>query len=180
MERETPIAILNEIRSMMTHMARIATANTEKEELSNIEKIKSHKKRATLDCYKYLCMAVSSKYNDFFNTYNGIDFSQINNGTFIVDISRMYDNAQKQLIDAKVREGENASTEELVELYRDANSTYAEVYKLLKEGEKYAPALLEKCKQHEKMKKRNSKITFQGYIWGIVAVIIGIIVGIIF
>ena len=180
LENETPIAILNEIRSMMTHMARIAVADKECEELSNIEKIKSHKKRATLDCYKYLCMSVSSKYNNFFSEYNGIDFSKINNGTFCVDISKKYNEAQKQLINAKIEEGRNAPTEKLIELYRDANSTYAEVYKMLKDGETYADDLLKEHKLNQEIKNKNSKMTFIGYVLAAIAVIVGIVTGIVF
>lgn len=107
-------------------------------------------------------------------------FSKINNGTFCVDISRKYNEAQKQLINAKIKEGENTSTEELIELYRDANSTYTEVYKMLKDGETYADGLLKEYKLNQEIKNKNSKLTFIGYVLATIAVIVGIVTRIVF
>ena len=84
---ETPVAILNEIRAIMSHMARLALTKDENIASENIYKIKGHSTRAKLDGYKYLCMAISKCRIAFFNQYNGIEFSRINNGEFITELS---------------------------------------------------------------------------------------------
>ena len=57
LDGEFPVEILNEIRSIFTHLARCNS--TEKEQIyeENIIKAERHVKRAVLDCFKYLCVA---------------------------------------------------------------------------------------------------------------------------
>ena len=56
LKNEFPIELQNEIRAMYGHLARAAIAATPEEAERNLAKIKSHTKRALLDCYKYSCI----------------------------------------------------------------------------------------------------------------------------
>lgn len=60
---EFPLELQNEIRAMYGHLARAAIAETPEQAERNIQKIKSHTKRALLDCFKYSCVIFSDSYN---------------------------------------------------------------------------------------------------------------------
>lgn len=177
---KVPTAILNEIRSIMTHMARISIAENEKSEIRNIEKIRSHMKRARLDCYKYICMEISKKHKEFFDRYNGINYFQIDNGEFIVKLSNDYFEAQNALMDAKVKESDNAPSDELYKAFEKAYLEYADVYIELKKAIPKAEELLQKKHENDKKREEDSDATFKGLMGGIFGIIIGIIICIIF
>ena len=55
---EFPIEIQNEIRAIYGHLVRAAMSDTPEQVLRNIDKMKSHSKRALLDCFKYTVSSV--------------------------------------------------------------------------------------------------------------------------
>lgn len=170
-----PVAILNEIRAIMSHMARIALANTPENAEENLKKMKGHSTRAKLDCYKYMCMAIAKRKDAFFNRYNGIDYSRINNGEFAVNIADANEVAEKRLIEAKTYESENGPDEKLYDKYAEAYLEYKKVWDLIKIGEKYAPQLNREYEQKQEDEKIASLYGKRGYIVGIAGMIIGVV-----
>lgn len=108
LEFQFPVAILNEIRAIFTHLSKlhiyISKYKTQSEIDEEIRKAERHTRRAILDCYKYLCIA----YNDFYENYNNIykkyDLSSIDNGEFIINLSKLRQNAMSELENAKLSE----------------------------------------------------------------------------
>lgn len=179
---EAPVAILNEIRAIMSHLARISISEDESVAIENIEKIKGHSTRAKLDGYKYMCMAIAKRRISFFDQYNGIEFSRINNGEFIVQMNNANEKAEERLIKAKTYESENGPDENLYNLYAEAYLEYKNVYDLVKVGEKYAPQLkknFEEQKKEEQLQQEMSQKSLlygkRGYTVGIIGMIVGVI-----
>ena len=83
LDGEFPVEILNEIRSIFTHLARCNS--TEKEQIyeENIIKAERHVKRAVLDCFKYLCVAYDEYFRRFTKLNRNVDLSFVDNGHFI-------------------------------------------------------------------------------------------------
>ena len=77
MENEFPIEILNEVRAIMSHIAKCYEITNEELIQKNIGKAKSHMKRCVLDCYKYLCLAYSDYYENFVHKYYSNDIEVI-------------------------------------------------------------------------------------------------------
>lgn len=69
LKSEFPSEILNEIRAMYTHLCRAYMAGTDDDVVSNIEKLKTHTKRALLDCYKNSCIVIIDQRKFFFQKY---------------------------------------------------------------------------------------------------------------
>lgn len=120
LKSEFPSEILNEIRAMYTHLCRAYMAGTDDDVVSNIEKLKTHTKRALLDCYKNSCIVIIDQRKFFFQKYKGVDLSLISEGDFL----RKELNAYRQTIDtlkaAKKAEGVNTNTDKLFALYQEA------------------------------------------------------------
>lgn len=62
---EFPAELQNEIRAIYGHLVRASMANTPEQIQRNIEKMKSHSKRALLDCFKYTSIICSDNYDSF-------------------------------------------------------------------------------------------------------------------
>lgn len=86
MENEFPIEILNEVRAIMSHIAKCYEITNEELIQKNIGKAKSHMKRCVLDCYKYLCLAYSDYYENFVHKYRFTDLTVVDNGEFWSDL----------------------------------------------------------------------------------------------
>lgn len=69
LKNEFPIEIQNEIRAIYGHLVRASIADNDKDVERNIEKMRSHTKRALFDCFKYSCILISDKYHAFFERY---------------------------------------------------------------------------------------------------------------
>lgn len=117
---EFPIEVQNEIRAIYGHLVRATMATSSDQVLRNIEKMKSHSKRALLDCFKYTSIICSDNYDDFMNRYENIDLTYLKNGQFLTDIVKRCREARKALQDAKVAETSNISEDDLFALYQDA------------------------------------------------------------
>lgn len=117
---EFPIELQNEIRSMYSHLCKAALADSHEAAAENIKKIKSHSKRALLDCFKYISVVYTDNYNAFMERYKGVDLTYIDNGKFLSNIDRLYAETKKKLQTAKEMELKKTTEEELFEAYQDA------------------------------------------------------------
>lgn len=61
---EFPSEVQNEIRAIYGHLARASMSKAPEQIHRNIEKMKSHSKRALLDCFKYTSVVYADNYND--------------------------------------------------------------------------------------------------------------------
>ena len=84
MENEFPIEILNEVRAIMSHIAKCYEITNEELIQKNIGKAKSHMKRCVLDCYKYLCLAYSDYYENFVHKYRFTDLTVVDKWRILV------------------------------------------------------------------------------------------------
>lgn len=71
-----PVEVLNEIRAIYAHLYRASVSDDDKDIGGNIEKALSHSKRASLDCYKYLCVAYDERFHAFFKRYNYVNWGK--------------------------------------------------------------------------------------------------------
>lgn len=83
---EFPAELQNEIRAIYGHLIRASMANTPEQVQRNIEKMKSHSKRALLDCFKYTSILCSDNYDSFMKRYESIDLTYLENGKFLPDV----------------------------------------------------------------------------------------------
>ena len=101
LKNEFPIEVQNEIRAIYGHLVRASIAKNENEVVRNIEKMRSHTKRALFDCFKFSCIIISDEYTNFFIRYKGVDLTYINKGDFLRDIQQKYRDASNQIKKAK-------------------------------------------------------------------------------
>ena len=52
--------------------------------------MKAHSKRALLDCLKYIGIIYHDEYVEFMKRYESVDLTYINNGNFIRDAVKLY------------------------------------------------------------------------------------------
>lgn len=161
LKSEFPSEILNEIRAMYTHLCRAYMAGTDDDVVSNIEKLKTHTKRALLDCYKNSCIVIIDQRKFFFQKYKGVDLSLISEGDFL----RKELNAYRQTIDtlkaAKKAEGVNTNTDKLFALYQEAYQNALVLDEILCEAENSATYLKRKAMRRE----------IASYVFGVIGVV---------
>lgn len=136
---EFPVEVLNEIRAIYAHLYRASVAPKDSDIIGNIEKAKSHSKRAVLDCYKYLCVTYDNRFHEFFRKFGYINWSKsgLLNDMGIIDNKRK--NAVATLRKAKEKESteklsghENITPEEDYRLlYKQAHDEYLQLMVLL-------------------------------------------------
>ena len=133
---EFPVEVLNEIRAIYAHIYRAAVATVESDAKGNIQKAKSHSKRAVLDCYKYLCVTYDNRYHDFFKKFSYINWSKSGLIEDVVAIDEKRKSAVDVLRKAKTQEsterfsGANPASD-YRELYKNAYSEYIELMQLI-------------------------------------------------
>ena len=172
LRNEFPIELQNEIRAIYGHLARAAIATSEVEVQNNIAKIKSHTKRALLDCYKYSCIIFTDCYSDFFVRYKGIDLSYLENGKFLPEITALYNAAKDRLQAAKSAETSNISEQELFDMYQDAYIIAAKMWRRLTEIEEDATYLKRKATRKDIFSWVSFAVGVVGLIVGIVSILI--------
>lgn len=150
-KNEFPIELQNEIRAMYGHLARAAIAETPDQAERNIQKIKSHTKRALLDCFKYSCVIFSDSYTDFFKRYEGVDLSYLEDGRFLPEIYAHYNRAKKAYFEAKRAETSNMSEDQLFDLFQDAYNQFASLDKRLCSVEDSASFLKHKATKRDRL-----------------------------
>lgn len=168
LKNEFPIEVQNEIRAIYGHLVRASIAKNENEVVRNIEKMRSHTKRALFDCFKFSCIIISDEYTNFFIRYKGVDLTYINKGDFLRDIQQKYRDASNQIKKAKQLELSNASEDQLVSEYQYAYELFADIDKKLREAEKDASYL-----KHKATKK--DIISVISFMVGVVGAIISIL-----
>lgn len=171
-KNEFPIEITNEIRSIYGHLIR-ATMTTDEAIISqNLDKIKSHSKRALLDCFKYTSIAFSDYYDSFMDRYKNVDLTYIEEGKFLQRVVVMCNNARRMLKDAKIAETSNLSAEELFLKYQAAYREFEKLNAELENAEDTAAFLQRKATKKEKLAIIAFIIGIIGTIAGIASVIL--------
>ena len=129
LENKFPISILNEIRALTTHLARVNLSDKESAIEDNISKAERHIKRCTLDCYKYLCMAYEHAYKSFENLYKNVDLSTVDNGDFLQQLAAHRHQSLSALEKAQILElKDDTDDDDIFEEYESAYNYYAETY----------------------------------------------------
>ena len=172
---EFPIEVQNEIRAIYGHLVRATMATSSNQVLRNIEKMKSHSKRALLDCFKYTSIICSDNYDDFMNRYENIDLTYLKNGQFLTDIVKRCREARKALQDAKVAETSNISEDDLFALYQDAYRQFEKLNDELQQAEESAAFLQHKASKKDMISNISLWVGIGGFIVGIIGIFINFI-----
>ena len=172
---EFPIEVQNEIRAIYGHLVRATMATSSNQVLRNIEKMKSHSKRALLDCFKYTSIICSDNYDDFMNRYENIDLTYLKNGQFLTDIVKRCREARKALQDEKVAETSNISEDDLFALYQDAYRQFEELNDELQQAEESAAFLQHKASKKDMISNISLWVGIGGFIVGIIGIFINFI-----
>lgn len=166
---EFPVEVQNEIRSIYGHLVRAAMSESPNEIQRNIEKMKAHSKRALLDCFKYTSIVYSDYYNSFMKRYQGVDLTYIENGNFLREVVKKYENAKTLLKKAKMAEMTNITTDDLFDLYNEAYFEFESLHKRIEGAEEDATYL-----KHKATKK--DVLSVISILIGILGIIIGFFV----
>lgn len=179
-KNEFPIEVLNEIRAIYGHIVRAAMAEDDEDVSRNIGKMKAHSKRALLDCLKYIGIIYHDEYIDFMKRYESVDLTFIDNGNFIRDAVKLYNESVELWQDAKISETSNVSEEVIYDKYQDAYEHYVKLHDLLSDAEEGAAFLQHKATQKELLAKKSYYIGVAGVVIGVLGIISGIVVVLIF
>lgn len=172
---EFPVEVQNEIRAIYGHLVRAAMSESSEQILRNIEKMKSHSKRALLDCFKYTSIICSDNYDSFMSRYENVDLTYLENGQFLTDIVSRCRKARQSLQEAKVAETSNISEEDLFTLYQDAYRQFEELNDKLQQAEDSAAFLQHKASKKDLLSKVSLWVGIGGFIVGIVGILINFI-----
>lgn len=177
-KNEFPAEVLNEIRAIYGHIVRAAISENDEEVSRNIKKMKAHSKRALLDCLKYIGIIYHDEYIDFMKRYENVDLTYINNGNFIRDAVKLYNESVELWQRAKISETSNISEEELYNQYQDAYEHYIQLHELLAEAEEDAAFLQHRASEKDKLAKKSYYVGIAGVVVGILGIIVGVLVAI--
>lgn len=169
---EFPAEIQNEIRAIYGHLARASMAETPEQVRSNIEKMKSHSKRALLDCFKYTSILCSDEYDAFMKRYENVDLTYLDNGNFLPDVVSCCKSAREALKNAKIAETSNISENDLFDLYQEAYLKFEQLNKKINMAEENAKLLQHKATQKDKMTRASLWIGIAGFVVGIIGIVI--------
>lgn len=172
---EFPVEVQNEIRAIYGHLVRATMSTSSDQVLRNIEKMKSHSKRALLDCFKYTSIICSDNYDDFMKRYQNIDLTYLENGQFLADIVTMCKKARKDLQNAKIAETSNISEDNLFSLYQDAYRQFEELNDKLQQAEESAAFLEHKASKKDKISNISLWVGIGGFIVGVIGILINFI-----
>ena len=175
LDGEFPIEILNEIRSIFTHFARGYTSSDEKLKEDNIIKAERHTKRAVLDCFKYLCVAYDEHYKDFLNMYKNFDLSGVQDGEFVIELSKKRARAVSDIQHARKKELEGLDIEILFSNFENAYNSYADVYNLIEANTEKIERVKLKSVRKQRWRKVLDISGIVGTIFGIIGVILAIV-----
>lgn len=173
-----PVEVLNEIRAIYGHIVRAAMADNEEDVSRNIGKMKSHSKRALLDCLKYIGIIYHDEYVDFMKRYESVDLTYINKGSFIRDAVKLYNESVELWQNAKIAETSNISEDELYDRYQDAYEHYVKLHELLSSVEEMAAFLQHKATRKDLLARRSYYVGIAGVVVGVLGIIIGIFVAV--
>lgn len=169
---EFPVEVQNEIRAIYGHLVRATMATSSDQVLRNIEKMKSHSKRALLDCFKYTSIICSDNYDDFMNRYENIDLTYLENGKFLTDIVKRCREAREKLQNAKIAETSNISEDDLFALYQEAYRQFEELNDKLQQAEESAAFLQHKASKKDLISNISLWVGIGGFLVGIIGIFI--------
>lgn len=172
---EFPAELQNEIRAIYGHLIRASMADTPEQIQRNIEKMKSHSKRALLDCFKYTSIICSDNYDSFMKRYEGIDLTYLENGAFLPDVVTRCENARRSLQSAKIAETSNISEDDLFALYQDAYKQFEDLNTKIQRAEESAAFLQHKASKKDTVSKISLWTGIAGFIVGVVGIIVNFI-----
>lgn len=168
LENKFPVSILNEVRALTTHLARVSLSDKESVIEDNIAKAERHIKRCILDCYKYLCMAYEHAYKSFENFYKNVDLSTVDNGDFLQKLAALRNKSLSALEKAQILElKDDADDEKIFNEYESAYNCYADTYNYINDSR----INLTKAKHRASRKTVFSIISF---IVGVLGLVVGI------
>lgn len=165
---EFPIELQNEIRSIYGHLCKAALADTPEIAAENVKKIKSHSKRALLDCFKYISVIYTDNYASFMERYKIIDLTYIDNGKFLSNIDMLYAQTKEKLQAAKGMELKGTTDEVLFATYQDAFCVSSKMNTALLEAERTAAFLKKKA-------TRKDIFSIISFVVGIAGLFVGIL-----
>ena len=129
-----PIGILNEVRALYDHSARLylqdMSPENRKEELNKAQR---HISRAKLDCYKVLCARGEEEIEEFKKNYKNVKLGLVDSGRCLPEFTRLTNDAWEKTKEAK--ESEKAITgneEEMSNKYQEAIVAYEEIDRFIK------------------------------------------------
>lgn len=137
--------------------------------------MKSHSKRALLDCFKYTSIICSDNYEDFMNRYENIDLTYLDNGEFLTDIVKRCREARESLQNAKIAETSNIPEDKLFYLYQEAYRQFEELNDKLQQAEESAAFLQHKASKKDKVSNISLLVGIGGFIIGIIGIFINFI-----
>ena len=172
---EFPIEVQNEIRAMFNHMARAALADDDEQIKRNIEKMRSHAKRALLDCFKCISIICEDNYVLFMKQYENVDLTLINEGRFLTNIKNLRNSAVDAMKKAKKAESLNTSENDLFNLYQIAYMRYEELSYNIHSAETTVEYLYHKAAKRDRIAKWSLYLGVIGTIIGIAGFIVGFI-----
>lgn len=172
---EFPIEVQNEIRAIYGHLVRATMATSSDQVFRNIEKMKSHSKRALLDCFKYTSILCSDNYDDFMNRYENIDLTYLDNGKFLTDVVKRCHDARESLKNAKIAETSNISEADLFALYQNAYRQFEELNDKLSQAEESAAFLQHKASKKDMISNISLWVGIGGFLVGIAGIVINFI-----
>lgn len=164
-DSEYPIEIFNEIRSIFTHLSRYKIQNSEKE----IASAENHVKRAILDCFKYLCVSIAEKVNNFRREYRHVDLHLADSGKFLPELDKLEAEAEEAYKTAKKAEIEMKDDDELYLLHEAAYNAYSKLDKFLDDSRE---AILF-ASTHS---KKSNNITIVSSVITVISIVITVIV----
>lgn len=164
-DTEYPIEVFNEIRSTFTHLSRYKLNDS----VQDLESAERHVKRATLDCFKYMCISFAEEIKNFRVAYRKVDLKIADNGNFLPALDRLENEAKSAYINAKKQEIKGKIPEE--ELYRMFEAAYNKYHALVNFLAESNEAILF-ASSHS---KRSNAINIVSIIVTIVSIILAVI-----
>ncbi len=128
-----PEGILNEIRALFDHVARIGFNElNDEEKLEELKTAKRHINRAVFDCYKVLCAHEEERIEKFLEDYKGIRLGEVDSGKFLPEFTRLSDRARELVDKAKEYEKYGSSRHEKAsEKFQEAIVEYNDLRKYI-------------------------------------------------
>lgn len=125
LENKFPVGIFNEIRALLTHIAKAENMSGD-ERTKEISKAESHVTRLLRDCYKYNCVALENKYME----YMAVLQKTVSSSNNLCEIVKKHNEALDALFVAKCLESSIESYQrenEIYENYKKAFDIYSEI-----------------------------------------------------
>lgn len=126
-----PVAIMNEIRALFTHLARDYTTKEPDIKEKEIHSAQRHLERILRDCFKYVCLAYEDQYREFILTYAHIDLTRVDNGDFLPVFKSCYTEAKNLFLEARKLEHCNTDDIAIRNAYELAFVAYTKMYALI-------------------------------------------------